>query len=71
MSRIFRGIALACYLAFALLSSGCAEDNEKTADIKGTAPTDNKTEQERLNQMKGAAGGGAMKESGYPGSKKK
>jgi hypothetical protein len=71
MSRIIRGTALACYLSIALLASGCGEDNEKTANLKGEAPTDNKTEKERLDMMKGMGSGAAVKGSGYPGGKKK
>jgi hypothetical protein len=72
MSRIFRGTALACYMGLVLFSAGCAEDNEKTADLKSTpAPSDGKTEQDRLNQMKNAAAGGGMAKEGYPGAKKK
>jgi hypothetical protein len=71
MSRILRGTLLACYLGFVLLSAGCGEDNEKTANLKGEAPTDNKTEKERLDMMKGMGGGAAVKGTGYPGTKKK
>jgi hypothetical protein len=71
MSRIFRGIALACYLSIALLASGCGEDNEKSAAIKGTPPTDNKTEKEQLDAMRNSGAGGTMKGAGYPGAAKK
>jgi hypothetical protein len=71
MSRIIRGTALACYLGIALLSSGCAEDNDKTANLgKGTAPTDGKTDKERYDAMKNA-GAGAGISKGYPGASKK
>jgi hypothetical protein len=71
MSRIIRGTALACYLGLVLFSTGCAEDNEKAANLgKGTA--DSKTDQERLEAMKNAgAGAGISKGSGYPGAKSK
>jgi hypothetical protein len=77
MSRIFQGTALACCLTFALLSPGCAEDNEKSAAIKGAPPADTKTEQERLDAMRGAGAGAAVKGSStaaptaYPGTKKR
>ena len=56
-------------LGLTVVTVGCAEDNEKTANITGVAPENSpKTQAERYNQMKGA--GGAL-QSNYPGAAKR
>jgi len=63
MSRLLRGGLLTAVLGFSVALAGCAEDNEKTAELKGTnspTPTDYSS------QSRG--GKEAMKKEGYPGS---
>lgn len=69
MRWFLRGSLMFAALGLTVVTVGCAEDNEKTANITGVAPENApKTQAERYNQMKGAGGG---LQTNYPGAAKR
>ncbi len=67
MSRSLRGRLVCVALGLSAMVVGCAEDNEKTANITGNAPANApKTQAEAYNQMKNSG-----LQSNYPGVNKK
>ncbi len=59
MTRFLKGCVASSALGLLLLVAGCAEDNEKTANIQGKAPEAGAptSQGDMQAQMKGAAGG--------------
>jgi len=69
MRMPLRSGILTAALGLALLSAGCAENNEQSAGISGKAPEGGgpKSQADLGAQMKGA--GADYKTQGYPGAK--
>ena len=64
--HIRRALLLAWLPGLLLVLPGCQEDNEKTAKIQGTAPTNAPKTQAEYGAQQNQ---NTLKQSGYPGAK--
>lgn len=70
MARFSRALVVSAAFSMVPLIFGCAEDNNKAAAIKGEAPKDGVSDEQRYAQMKGLGSGAALKGVNYGGADK-